>query len=108
MVERNGRKPETADWLRDALLNADPQTLRIPQYQEDHEALKKRVMDIFSRLDEREATTIDLRFGLSDGIPLSQVKTGEKLGCSATTVRRIERSALDKLRHPITPSSLLS
>lgn len=104
MVEGNGRKRVSMDELRGEFLSLVPEATVEPMSAKAEEALATRVKEIFSSLDERETRTIDLRFGLSDGEPLSQVKTGEKLGCSATTVRKIERSALNKLRHPVTSS----
>ena len=48
-------------------------------------------------LSERERTVINLRFGLSNGLPLTQKEIGEKLNISRSYVSRIEKRALEKL-----------
>lgn len=104
MVEGNGRRHIIIDERKRELLSLIPEATAEPMSLQAEDTLRRRVKEIFSTLSERETIAIDLRFGLSDGNPLSQAKTGEIIGCSATTVRRIEQSALNKLRHPVTLS----
>ena len=58
-----------------------------------------RLMDTV--LDAREAEVIRLRYGLLDGEPQTQHQLAEKLGISRSYVSRIEKKALEKLRHAL-------
>lgn len=49
-------------------------------------------------LSERERQVIIRRFGLSDGMPLSQKEVAALLGISRSYVSRIEKTAIEKLR----------
>ena len=49
-------------------------------------------------LNADERAVIRLRFGLHSGDPASQESVGSSLGMSASKVRQLERSALEKLR----------
>lgn len=53
-------------------------------------------------LSERERTVVNLRFGLSNGLPLTQKEIGDHLGISRSYVSRIEKRALEKLAATIT------
>lgn len=48
-------------------------------------------------LDEREATVISLRYGLSGAKPLTQREVAARCGISRSYVSRIEKKALKKL-----------
>jgi RNA polymerase sigma factor (sigma-70 family) len=56
--------------------------------------------DILETLDDQEKTVIQLRFGLDRGDPRTLAEVGQAVRLTAETVRRIERVALAKLRHP--------
>lgn len=56
-----------------------------------------QLMHKLQYLSERERTIINLRFGLSNGLPLTQKEIGEQLGISRSYVSRIEKRALEKL-----------
>jgi RNA polymerase primary sigma factor len=62
--------------------------------------LREQIERAVSRLSEREATIIRLRFGLDGGEPRTLEEVGERLGVSRERVRQIEAVALRKLRHP--------
>lgn len=49
-------------------------------------------------LDERERTIITLRYGLYDGVPLTQREVAKKLDISRSYVSRIEKKALGILK----------
>jgi RNA polymerase primary sigma factor len=51
-----------------------------------------------SRLSEREALILRLRFGLDGQPPITLKEAGERLGCTKERIRQIEREALSKLR----------
>lgn len=52
-----------------------------------------------TRLDARERQVIILRFGLNRTPPMTQREISAKLGISRSYVSRIEKSAIEKLRH---------
>lgn len=55
-------------------------------------------LDALTRLTEREAKIIRLRFGLDGEPPVTLKEAGERLGYTKERVRQIEREALSKLR----------
>lgn len=65
-----------------------------------HEVLKQQVEDVLASLSERERQVLELRFGLEDGRSRTLDEVGHSIGRSESTVRRIEKTALAKLRHP--------
>ena len=55
------------------------------------------VMRMLETMDQREATILRLRFGLSDNEPRTLKEIGEQLGLTRERVRQIETEALAKL-----------
>ena len=49
-------------------------------------------------LSEREARIVRMRYGLTDGKPLTQLETARQCGISRSYVSRLEKRALEKLR----------
>ena len=49
-------------------------------------------------LTQQQREVLNLRFGLSDGQPLTLAKIGDRLKISRERVRQVEREALIKLR----------
>lgn len=70
--------------------------------------LKREVEETLSHLSDRERLVLRLSFGLDNGPTsgrhLTQKEIGEdsRIGRSRWTVGRVQRSALNKLRHPAT------
>ncbi len=56
---------------------------------------------IGSRLDEREAQIIRLRYGLDGREPMTQWETARECGISRSYVSRLEKRALEKLRRAL-------
>ena len=71
-----------------------------------HQLLKEQVLDVLASLSERERRVIESRFCLEDGRSRTLVEVGRLIGRSESTVRRIEKTALSKLRHPSRSRSL--
>lgn len=65
--------------------------------------IKEQVEEVLNYLTNRERRVIHLRFGLLDGRSRTQAEVGQEIGSSRWTAGRIERKALDKLRHPSNP-----
>lgn len=61
-------------------------------------ALRQRVQELLSSLDERDARILTLRFGLEGGLPLSPEEVGRKLKLTPEEVVTREGAALAKLR----------
>jgi len=61
--------------------------------------MKDQVDDVLRALAPRERRVIQLRFGLGDGHQRALDEVARRMGASRETIRQLERSALDKLRH---------
>jgi RNA polymerase primary sigma factor len=56
------------------------------------------IQRLLSKIDEREATILKLRYGLDKQEPLTLKEIGAKVGLTRERVRQLEREALGKLR----------
>lgn len=73
-----------------------------------YQLLKEQVDEVLSTMGDRERRVLQLRFGLEDGRSRTIIEVGQNVpnlktgqaGISEYTTRRIERTALRKLRHP--------
>ena len=61
-------------------------------------SLKRDLEKLMADLTPQQKEVISLRFGLTDGKPMTLAKIGECLSISRERVRQIEREALSKLR----------
>jgi RNA polymerase nonessential primary-like sigma factor len=61
-------------------------------------SLKLDLERLMSELTTQQREVLSLRFGLTDGKPLTLAKIGDRLKISRERVRQIEREALSKLR----------
>lgn len=60
--------------------------------------LKNSIDEIVQDLNEREASIINMRFGIDDGIPKTLEEIGSILNLSRERVRQLEERAMEKLR----------
>jgi RNA polymerase primary sigma factor len=68
-----------------------------PEAQMMHSDDLHQVLHLLDNLDNREATVLRLRFGLSGQEPMTLKEIGECLDLTRERVRQIEREALGKL-----------
>jgi len=61
--------------------------------------MRRQLDDVLQTLDARERRVVQLRFGLLDGHQRSLDEIARRLGVNREQVRKMERMALDKLRH---------
>lgn len=65
-----------------------------------HRLFTEQVDVLMSSLSRRERTVLRMRFGLEDGKSKTLKQAGEAIGRSKSTAWRVEKEALQKLRHP--------
>jgi RNA polymerase primary sigma factor len=58
---------------------------------------RRHVLGLLSKMDQREAAVLRMRFGLDDEDPKTLKEIGERLGLTRERVRQIESEALQKL-----------
>ncbi len=69
-----------------------------PEEYTTHASLQIDLESLMQDLTPQQREVISLRFGLTDGQPLTLAKIGHQLNISRERVRQIEREALSKLR----------
>ncbi len=62
--------------------------------------LQERLAGVLDTLTEREASIIEMRFGLTDGQPHTLDECGKVWGVTRERIRQIESKTMGKLRHP--------
>jgi RNA polymerase primary sigma factor len=67
---------------------------------------REALAEVLGRLDERERTVLQLRFGLTGGAPRTLEDLGQEFSLTRERIRQIEAKALTKLRHPCSPAAL--
>jgi RNA polymerase primary sigma factor len=61
----------------------------------------RQVLGLLSKMDEREALVLRLRFGLEDEEPMTLKDIGVRLGLTRERIRQIEKDALGTLREQL-------
>ncbi|CAN5804202.1 N/A [soil metagenome] len=61
---------------------------------------------ILERLNDRERTIIEMRYGLNGTVPATLDEVGRHFEVTRERIRQIEAKALAKMRHPSTPGGL--
>jgi RNA polymerase primary sigma factor len=62
--------------------------------------LREQIDNILANLPDRERRVIEMRFGLYNGYQCTLEEVGQEFGLTRERIRQIERTALQKLRHP--------
>ncbi|WP_027020716.1 RNA polymerase sigma factor [Corynebacterium sputi] len=62
--------------------------------------LQDQLQDVLETLSPREAGVVQLRFGLTDGMPRTLDEIGQVYGVTRERIRQIESKTMSKLRHP--------
>jgi RNA polymerase primary sigma factor len=70
------------------------------------EAMKDDIDSVLETLKPNEAKVLRLRYGLSDGKPMSLKEVGEACSLTKETIRQIEKRALVRMQHPSRMSRL--
>lgn len=71
-----------------------------PDLPSERESLRSAIDQLLLSLAEREATIIEMRFGLDGVEPRTLDVIGADFGLTRERIRQIETKAMDKLRHP--------
>lgn len=82
------------------LIDPSDFTDRVQDYSSSHNLLRDQVEAVMSGLSRREKTVLKMRFGLGDGKSQTLRQVGAAIGRSQSTAWRVQRDALQKLRHP--------
>ncbi|HAO31006.1 MAG TPA: RNA polymerase subunit sigma, partial [Treponema sp.] len=70
------------------------------------EAMKDDIDSVLETLKPNEAKVLRLRYGLSDGKPMSLKEVGEACSLTKERIRQIEKRALVRMQHPSRMSRL--
>ncbi len=62
--------------------------------------LREQLDEILGTLSEREKRVLELRFGLTDGVPKTLEDVGKEFNVTRERIRQIEAKAIRKLRRP--------
>lgn len=93
---RDGQDPDSPT-IGDSISDPDQE---ISSKRLEIEDLSYDLKVALSTLTPREATIIQLRYGMRDGREYTLEEVGQKYGMTRERIRQIEQDALRKLRHP--------
>ena len=96
-------EPLNTDWdgnelLLCDILGSEPDTVNINI---EKELEKKQLLNAVSRLSEREATIMELRFGLNGQKEHTQKQVADILGISQSYISRLEKIIIDRLKNDL-------
>ena len=96
-------EPLSVDWDGNELLLSDvlgsEQDVVFREMEEDEE--RRILRDAVKTLGEREQVIIDMRYGLSGAMPLTQKEVADELGISQSYISRLEKRIMMRLRRKI-------
>ncbi|MDO4481469.1 MAG: RNA polymerase sporulation sigma factor SigE [Bacillota bacterium] len=67
----------------------------------EEEVNRKLLVQAMSRLSDRENQIIEMRFGLSSGVEMTQKEVADSMGISQSYISRLEKKIINKLRKEI-------
>lgn len=102
------QQPDRGGWItamefirRAGAGDPGPESLDDVEDRVDREAwARDQVSHRLEPMSDRERKVLMLRFGVMDGQSRTQEEVAREIGRSARTARRIEKTALWRLRHP--------
>lgn len=96
-------EPLSVDWDGNELLLSDvlgsEQDVVFRSMEEDEE--RRILRDAIKTLSEREQVIIDMRYGLSGDVPMTQKEVADDLGISQSYISRLEKKIMQRLRRKI-------
>lgn len=96
-------EPLSVDWDGNELLLSDvlgsEQDVVFREMEDDEE--RHILREAVKTLSEREQVIIDMRYGLSGGVPLTQKEVADELGISQSYISRLEKRIMLRLRRKI-------
>jgi RNA polymerase primary sigma factor len=84
-----------------ALASLPDRSGEAPESQAEGADELRRLLELVSRLGEREAAVLRLRFGLAGEGPKTLAEIGERLGLTRERIRQLEKEALADLRQQL-------
>lgn len=98
-------EPLNVDWdgnelLISDILGSDSDTVNVRIEKESEE---NQLMQAVNRLNEREMTIMELRFGLNNKKPHTQKQVADMLGISQSYISRLEKKIIRRLKQEIEP-----
>ena len=99
-------EPLNVDWDGNELLLSDVLGTDNDNINKDLErdAEKNLLLDAVNRLDEREKTIMQMRFGLSDGVERTQKEVADLIGISQSYISRLEKKIIKQLSQELEKS----
>jgi RNA polymerase primary sigma factor len=91
---------EDGDTTFGELVGDESETTPLENLQQ--KSISKDIKSVITRLDDREAEIIQLRFGLDGSRPLTLEEVGEKFDITRERVRQIQNIAIHKMRRLMT------
>lgn len=88
-IDKDGNEITLQDKVADDSIPIDEQVEQKLQY--------KKLLEQINKLDKREKTVIELRYGIKTGEEVTQREVAKILGISRSYVSRIEKKAIERL-----------
>ena len=103
-------EPLNVDWDGNELLISDVlgSEADVVNQHLEQEAETAELMRAVSRLNRRELTIMELRFGLNGQKPHTQKQVADKLGISQSYIARLEKKIISRLKAEITGSEIVN
>ncbi len=80
------------------IVTDDEDRSEVPEAQASHNILTRQIKGVLSELTPKEREVLEMRNGLTDGIPYTLEEVGKKFNLTRERIRQIEARALEKIR----------